>query len=96
MDYGAMMKTPGGLSRDYRPQQNAFRDTFGADSEQARAVFDSLTQEEFDNISKMLGGSTMGTSDQVKQWLRARAHDLGVDGQGNAVANTPAVVFGGG
>ncbi len=93
MDYDAFMKTPGGLARDYRPQQNAFRETFGNDSAQAKAVFDSLTQEEFDNLEKMLKASGMGnlgTSEQVKQWLRARAHDLGVDGQGNAINANPS------
>ncbi len=88
MDYDSMMKVPGGLARDYRPEQNAFRDAFGSSAGMAKAVYDSMTQDEFDSMRKM-GGP------QLKQWLQARARDLGVEGQGLSIGGTPAAVFGG-
>ncbi len=94
MDFNGFMNTKGGLARDYRPEQNAFRATFGQDTATAKAVFDSLTQEEFDNLKKMNKGTWAADSnnadEQVKQWLRARAHDLGVDPTGMAVGQSNA------
>lgn len=93
MDYDGMMAVPGSLTRDYRPQQNAFRDVFGNNGAAARAVFDSLTTEEWQGLQKMANGK------QMHEWLQSRAHDLGVDGPGVAVGfggpGTSAALYGG-